>query len=317
MPAQLRRPSRRQFLHLTGVAGLGALLAACQHAGSAAVTAPAGAAAPDGASEASTPLPSTPVATPAPRPVPPEGVFERALLPGTPWETPLVVAHSGRRGSAVMFLGGVHGNEPGGWLAAAEVSTWRPKTGSLLVIPRANIVATRAMERTFPDLGDLNRLYPGSPAGTLPMERMAAAIVEVATEFGVDLLIDMHESWGFFAERTQNGTAFLGQTVTSSSGPESETIVPALLTIANPRIGPGRDRLVTRDQFPLPGPNPTTTPLSNATLGRGSSSLALGRFVPGLTPVLVEIGQQDQPEYRRVALHLEVARAALELRGLA
>jgi hypothetical protein len=127
----------------------------------------------------------------------------------------------------------------------------------------------------------------------------------------------MHESWGFFAERTQNGTAFLGQTVTSSSGPEAETIVPALLAIANARIGAGRDRLVTRDQFPLPGPIPTTTPPSNATLGRGSSSLALGRHVPGLTPVLVEMGQQDQPESRRVELHLEVARAALEVRGMA
>ncbi|MFN8585123.1 MAG: succinylglutamate desuccinylase/aspartoacylase family protein [Dehalococcoidia bacterium] len=316
MSAQPSRPTRRRFLGIAATGGLAALLLACQRSGSAAVPAPASPLARDGGSEAVQPSPSA-TTSPTPRPVPLAGRFERMLLPGTPWETPLVVAHSGRRGSAVMFLGGVHGNEPGGWLAADEVARWQPSAGSLLVIPRANIVATRAFERTLPDLGDLNRLYPGSLTGALPMERMAAAIIEVATEFGIDLLIDMHESWGFFAERTQNGTAFLGQTVTSSSGPEAETIVPALLAIANPRIGAGRDRLVTRDQFPLPGPSPTATPPSNAALGRGSSSLALGRFVPGLTPVLVEMGQQDQPEDRRVALHLEVARAALELRGMA
>lgn len=237
------------------------------------------------------------------------------MLPGTEWETPLIATHSGRAGPAVMFLGGVHGNEPGGWLAAEEVATWTPAAGSILVIPRANILATRAFVRTTDELGDLNRMYPGSPTGR-PMQRMAAAIIEVARESGVDLLIDMHESWGFFAERTQNGTAFLGQTIISSSGPESGTIVPALIAAVNPRIAVERDLLVTRDQFPLPHATASSTPPSNARLGRGSSSLSLGRHVPGLTPVLVEMGQQDQPESRRVELHLEVARAALELHGM-
>ncbi|MGE0227909.1 MAG: succinylglutamate desuccinylase/aspartoacylase family protein [Dehalococcoidia bacterium] len=313
MSVQARRLSRRTFLALTGSSA--AALLAC--GGGPALVAPSEGddAAPPGPAL----LPATPgvTPTPTPRPVPAAGRVERLLLSGTPWETTLVAAHSGRPGSAVMFLGGVHGNEPGGWLAAEELASWQPSAGSILVIPRANIVATRAFERTLPELGDLNRLYPGSPAGILPMERMAAAVIEVAREFGVDLLIDMHESWGFFAERVQNGTAFLGQTVTSSSGPEFETIAPALIARANANIPPGRDRLVTRDQFPLPGATPATTPPSNATLGRGSSSLSLGRHVPGLTPVLVEMGQQDQPEHRRVALHLEVARAALELRGVA
>ncbi len=238
------------------------------------------------------------------------------MLPGTEWETPLVITHSGNAGPAVMFLGGVHGNEPGGWLAAGEVATWAPRAGSILVIPQANIVADRDFVRTTPELGDLNRLYPGSHDDVLPMARMAAAIIDVAREFGVELLIDMHESWGFFAERVQNGTAFLGQTVTASTGPEAETIVPALLTIANQRIGVERDLLVTRDQFPLPNASPSSTPPSNQRLGRGSSSLSLGRHVEGLTPVLVEMGQDGQPESRRVELHLEVARAALELRSM-
>jgi hypothetical protein len=186
----------------------------------------------------------------------------------------------------------------------------------LLVIPRANIVATQVLQRTLPELGDLNRLYPGALDHELPMARMAATIIEVAREFGVDLLIDMHESWGFFAERTQNGTAFLGQTVNSSTGPEFENIARTLIDRVNPGIDVARDRLVTRDEFPLPNADPSATPRSNSSLGRGSSSLSLGRHVPGLTSVLVEMGQDRQPVERRVALHLEVARAALEFRGM-
>lgn len=312
MAFPLRSLSRFDFLRLATV-GSGMALLACTSESPATVgmNGEGAPASPDGS-----PISPPPTAVATHLPVPPAGIFERALLAGTEWETPLVGAHSGLAGPTVMFLGGVHGNEPGGWLAAEELASWQPLTGSILIVPRANILATRVLERTLPDLGDLNRLYPGSPDG-LPMARMGAAIIDVAREFGVDLLIDMHESWGFYAERTQNGTAFIGQTVTSSTGPEFETIVPALLTIANSRIAVARDRLVTRDQFPLPNATPSSTPPSNADLGRGSSSLSLGRFVPGLTPVLVEMGQQDQPVQRRVELHLEIARAALELRGMA
>lgn len=315
MTLPARTISRRDLLRLAAIGG-GAALIACGDDHPLASQLSSGTPGPAAPLVAATEAAPTATPAPTPTPVPAAGVIERSLLPGTPWETPFVARHSGRAGSTVMFLGGVHGNEPGGWLAAAEVATWTPSAGSLVVVPRANILATRLFVRTTDELGDLNRLYPGSATG-LPMERMAAAILDLAREFDADLLIDMHESWGFFAERTQNGTAYLGQTVTSSSGPEFDTIVPRLLAIANPRIDVTRDLLVTRDQFPLPTASPSATPPSTSSLGRGSSSLGIGRFISTLTPVLVEMGQQDQPEQRRVELHLEVARAALEVRGIA
>ena len=101
----------------------------------------------------------------------------------------------------MLVLGGVHGNEPGSWLATEEIAEWQPLRGSLIVIPRANIVATRLGERTLPELGDLNRLYPGSDDAELPMSRMAAQIVEAAQRYGASLVLDLHESWGFYVER--------------------------------------------------------------------------------------------------------------------
>lgn len=311
------RRTRRAFLRFAA-GSVGAALLACSGGRPPAT----GAAAPRAAGKTGQAASLLPTPEPTPRPVPPAGRAERMLLPGTPWETPLAITHSGVRGPAVLVLGGVHGNEPGGWLAAEQVAGWTPRAGSLLVVPHANVIAMRALERTFPELGDLNRLYPGSADG-LPMARMAAAIVGVAQEFGVELLLDMHESWGFYAERTQNGTAFLGQTITSGQGPASASIAQALAARANDRLEVARDRMLARDSSAVPGASatPTRTPTPGAggapaVTGRNSSSLGLGRWVDGLTPILVEMGQDRQSVERRVELHLLVGRALLDARGM-
>ncbi len=81
------------------------------------------------------------------------------MLSGTPYETLLYLFGSGLPGPVVLILGGVHGNEPAGWLAAEQlVETVEVERGSVLIVPRANELATHALERTLPDLGDLNRL---------------------------------------------------------------------------------------------------------------------------------------------------------------
>src|SRR5439155_18422384 len=85
-------------------------------------------------------------------------------------------------------------------------------------------------------LGDLNRLYPGDPASVFPMERMAAAIVATAQEFGVELLLDMHESWAFYAEYLGRGAAALGQTITTGVGPRQATFGQALAAAVNPSM---------------------------------------------------------------------------------
>ncbi|MGD9932801.1 MAG: succinylglutamate desuccinylase/aspartoacylase family protein [Dehalococcoidia bacterium] len=261
----------------------------------------------------------TAVATAVPSPTPAPTAFaagaeERALLVGTPWETTLSIRHSGSLGPAVLLLGGVHGNEPGGWLAAEELMAFQPRAGSLLVLPRANQLAMSDFVRTYDELGDLNRLYPGNAQSVLPMERLAAAIVAVSREFGVDVVLDLHESWAFYSTRTQSGTAFLGQTITAGVGPRNPGFVSELVDRVNLRIGLERDYMVARDGSAFR--RPETTPTDQAT-SRGRSSLSLGGHVQGLTPILVEMGQEDQPIERRVALHLLVAEEALTLLGVA
>jgi hypothetical protein len=140
---------------------------------------------------------------------------------------------------------------------------------------------------------------------------MAAAILEVAHEFEATLLLDMHESWAFYADYPGTGTAALGQTVTTGIGPLYPSLGPELVEQVNPLVTE-HEQLIVRDgrQFRRPDVTPAVGQQS-----RGRSSLSAGGWIDGLTPVLVEMGQQNQPVARRVELHLMVARAALALVG--
>jgi len=305
---ELPKLSRRRLLRLAGTLPLGALIAACS-----------------GSTQKPSSLvvleeaPAEPTVTPTPEPpfVVAAGEEKRLLMAGTPEETPLYVFGSGLPGPVLAVLGGVHGNEPGGWLAADELlDTFRPTNGAFLIVPRANRLATQQFVRTTDDLGDLNRLYPGDPNGQ-PMARMASEIVQTLREFRVSVVVDMHESWAFYTDRTatQTGTAFLGQTVSSSTA-QGLSLAKDVLETVNQRVRAAHETLIVRE-FPPPGfvfptsppngtPEPTLAPSSSSTAvgGRSRSSLGLSTHVPGAIALLVEMGQQQALE-RRIALHVD------------
>ncbi|HWC30328.1 MAG TPA: succinylglutamate desuccinylase/aspartoacylase family protein [Dehalococcoidia bacterium] len=302
------RLSRRRLLQLAGALPVGALLAACGGSPPAPLDAIVG--------EEAT---SEPTVTPTPEPpfVVAAGEQERLLMAGTPQETPLYVFGSGYPGPILAVLGGVHGNEPGGWLAADELlDAFRPTAGAFLIVPRANRLATQQFVRTTNDMGDLNRLYPGDPNG-LPMARMAHEIVQALREFRATVVIDMHESWSFYTDRTdtQTGTAFLGQTV-SSSTQQGLALGREVVDAVNQRVRADHETLILRD-FPPPNfvfptatpggpPEPTLTAASSSTGGgRSRSSLGLSTHIPGSIALLVEMGQQQQLA-RRIAIHVDV-----------
>jgi hypothetical protein len=260
--------------------------------------------------------PAAPAPTAEPPFVLPAGEDRRLLMAGTRYETPMYVFGSGRPGRIALALGGVHGNEPGGWLAADWiVDHRRPENGALLVVPRANKVAISLSERTTDALADLNRSYPGFTDGK-PMEQMALEIVNVIRDFHVGVVHDMHESWAFYKDRTTNGTAFIGETI-ATSGDEGTALVRSVIERVNSTVRYDHEAFSFRDfNQPLGTDNPNLPRQTNVPpSGRGTSSLGLNRFFPGLVPVLVEMGQQQALE-RRIALHIQVLDEVLRQTGV-
>jgi hypothetical protein len=107
-----------------------------------------------------------------------------------------------------------------------------------------------------------------------------------------------------------NGTAYLGQTV-ATSGEAGAALVNAVLQRVNANILHPREEFFFREPG-RPDPSGANQPRQTniPPPGRGTSSLGLNRTVPGLIPVLVEMGQQQALD-RRIALHVEVLQAVL------
>ena len=323
--SRARKVDRRHFLALAGGGvTLAALMATRGHGD--------GTRSPRASAATVDTLTPTPSPTPAPEPLFPAGVESFSLMRNTEWETPGIAIHTGLPGSRVMVFGGVHGNEPGGWLAAEEIATWRPLKGSLIVLPKLNRLSAQALVRTGDGFGDLNRAYPGNPNSPQPMLRMAAEVVQVAKYYRPKWLFDLHESWMFYNERGSNGgTAFIGQTIASGGTSETLPFIRQMMDSVNARITP-------REQFTLrtttsgqPGggppagspPSSTATPAPTALPGSvtpqlagGSSSLGFARWAEGCTPILIEMGQYEQEESRRAQLHTMLVRSALEQLGM-
>ncbi len=153
---------------------------------------------------------------------------EQLLLPGTPDQTVLYITESEKEGPVILVIGGIHGNEPAGSLAAESIATWVVDRGTLLVIPRANVRAISAQTRCAPGSGDLNRSFPGIAHGDSG-KALARAIYNVMAEFRPQWVIDLHEAREF--EYHFQGA--LGQTIIYPRNSGSLDVVSQVIATLN------------------------------------------------------------------------------------
>lgn len=106
---------------------------------------------------------------------------------------PIAVIANGR-GPTVLLVAGNHGDEYEGQVALGRlIREVEPAqvSGRLIILPAANFPAARAGRRVSPiDGGNLNRLFPGTPDGTIT-EQIAHHIAEVLLPL-CDATIDLH-----------------------------------------------------------------------------------------------------------------------------
>ena len=102
---------------------------------------------------------------------------------------------SANPGPRFVILGGVHGDETEGALAAGRLaaSSLTPVQGMIDIVPVCHEAAFAADSRTSPiDGGNLARVFPGDPDGT-PTAQLAHHLFSEVLD-GADFLIDLHTS---------------------------------------------------------------------------------------------------------------------------
>lgn len=116
------------------------------------------------------------------------------IMTGTPQETGVYVSE-GSAGPTALVVGGIHGDERPGYLAAERVARDTPTVGTVVTVPRANRIAierdTRAGAR-----GDLNRQFPSGERPTTPLAR---DLWNLLTRYDPDVVVDLHRSVGLYA----------------------------------------------------------------------------------------------------------------------
>ncbi|NLO22428.1 MAG: hypothetical protein GX119_10600 [Syntrophomonadaceae bacterium] len=130
------------------------------------------------------------------------------LAADTKYSTDLYVIKSSKPGPVVMIVGGVHGSERAGYLAADKVKNWTIDKGTLLVLPRANKRAIAKGLREVSGEGNLNRLFPRS-AGKKPAHPLAAEIWSVVKKYQVSWLMDMHEGINYTKKSDSVGQSLI------------------------------------------------------------------------------------------------------------
>lgn len=125
------------------------------------------------------------------------------LASGTPFETRWYHYQSDEPGPCVLITGGIHGDEPAGYLAARQIADWTVKRGTLIVVPRCNPPAIEVRKRRVPGLegveGDLNRHFPPPDEASVVTDEQAVRIWDFLRKHDPDVLLDLHEGYGFRA----------------------------------------------------------------------------------------------------------------------
>ncbi|MCB2185161.1 MAG: hypothetical protein KQJ78_02005 [Deltaproteobacteria bacterium] len=120
----------------------------------------------------------------------------------TPDELSVYRVYGARDGKTLMIVGGIQGDEPGGFLSADLYADLSLVRGNLIVVPRANFYSIILNQRG-PD-GDMNRQF-GDPVTALRQKKIVDVIKQLIAES--DLLLNLHDGSGFFRTRYESPLA--------------------------------------------------------------------------------------------------------------
>ena len=108
-------------------------------------------------------------------------------------QVPIIIERGKKDGPTLLITGGIHGNEINGIEIVRQLIAKKynkPESGMVICIPVVNVFGFLNQSRQFPDGRDLNRVFPGSPRGSLA-SRFAYHIIKEIVPLA-DYCIDYH-----------------------------------------------------------------------------------------------------------------------------
>ena len=106
---------------------------------------------------------------------------------------------SGKPGPTLLVIGGIQGDEPGGFTAASFlVNDYQIKSGEIWVVPNLNFNSIIQGSRGIH--GDMNRKF-SSIVNTDPEFEAIAKIKSIIKDKQVDMVLNLHDGSGFYNEK--------------------------------------------------------------------------------------------------------------------
>jgi len=105
-------------------------------------------------------------------------------------------------GSTLLVIGGIHGNEPGGYFAAAILTLhYKIRKGQLIVVPNLNFDSLIRNRRGI--YGDMNRKFANINKND-PDFSIIKDIKSIILRPDVDFVLNLHDGHGFYRQKWQN-----------------------------------------------------------------------------------------------------------------
>jgi Carboxypeptidase controlling helical cell shape catalytic len=118
----------------------------------------------------------------------------QVYFPNTAYELNIYKIKGKKPGKTLMLIGGIQGNEPGGFLSADLYADMRLEKGNLIVVPRANFYSIITNQRG-PN-GDLNRKFNLEDNATTMEDQIVAILKKLISES--DYLLNLHDGVGYY-----------------------------------------------------------------------------------------------------------------------
>jgi hypothetical protein len=115
-------------------------------------------------------------------------------FPNTAYELNIYKIYGKKPGKTLMLIGGIQGNEPGGFTSADLYADMSLAQGNLIVVPRANFYSIILNQRG-PN-GDMNRKFTHEDSASSMEDKIVTILKKLISES--DYLLNLHDGSGYF-----------------------------------------------------------------------------------------------------------------------